>query len=531
MSLRFKLLIPLVLASLMALAYLNLDWSPRALENGKQGYLNEVSHHLDTVIEGLVPLILTQQLDLVHENLDALGKNNRQWTFILLTNKDAKQLFPPLIGGLAQPPPTGKTVHVLVKDIRALEKTIGRLTVHVDYGTRLAEIKVQQRQLTLMLGVTIALLAMTWLGALEIAVVQPLKRLSAAAAALAAQQFDAILPRQGGDEVGRMVGSFSAMRDDIKESHDELRRYKAIIDSSADAIIGKSLQGVILNWNHGAEMLFGYSAQQAVGQPMLMLMPPELANEEAEILAHIAKGEKVEHFETVRRHRDGHLIDISATVSPILDDKGVPIGASQIARDITERKHMQDQVRQLAFYDALTNLPNRRLLSDRIKHDLARSARSGCYGAVMFMDLDNFKALNDSHGHAAGDLLLIEVAQRLKNCVREMDTVARLGGDEFVVMVSELDTHHAASTQQAQRVAEKIRIALAEPYLMRLHKPDQSDVLIEHHCTASIGVTLFFDHQASEEDLLKWADNAMYQAKANGRNTVRFFHDASTAHT
>ncbi|MBP9148740.1 MAG: diguanylate cyclase [Rhodoferax sp.] len=529
MSLRFKLLIPLVLASLMALAYLNLDWSPRALESGKQGYLNEVSHHLDTVIEGLVPLILTQQLDLVHENLDALGKNNHQWTFILLTNKDAKQLFPPLIGGVAQPPPTGKTVHVLVKDIRAFEKTIGRLTVHVDFGTRLAEIKVQQRQLTLMLGMTIALLAMTWLVALEIAVVQPLKRLSAAAAALAGQQFDAILPRQGGDEVGRMVGSFSAMRDDIKESHDELRRYKAIIDSSADAIIGKSLQGIILNWNHGAEMLFGYSAQQAVGQPMLMLMPPELVNEEVDILAHIAKGEKVEHFETVRRHRDGHLIDISATVSPILDEKGVPVGASQIARDITERKHMQDQVRQLAFYDVLTNLPNRRLLSDRIKHDLARSARSGCYGAVMFMDLDNFKALNDSHGHAAGDLLLIEVAHRLINCVREMDTVARLGGDEFVVMVSELDASHAASTQQAQRVAEKIRVALAEPYLMRLHKPGQADVMIEHHCTASIGVTLFLDHEASEEDLLKWADSAMYQAKANGRNTVRFFHDASPA--
>jgi diguanylate cyclase (GGDEF)-like protein/PAS domain S-box-containing protein len=529
MSLRFKLLIPLVLASLMALAYLHLDWSPRSLETGKQAYLSEVDLHLNTVIEGLVPLMLTQQLDLVHENLDALRQNNPQWQFILLTNRDGKQLFPLRLGALAAGPPAGQSVQVLTKVVTAFGKPIGTLTVHVAYAMRLAEIKLQQRQLTLMLGITIALLALTWLGALEIAVVRPLKHLSEAAAALAHQRFDTVLPPHGSDEVGQLVGSFSAMRDDIQTAQGALRRYKAIVDSSADAIIGQSLDGTILSWNHGAQALFGYPAEQAIGQPMRVLIPPALAGEEADILAHITQGERVEHFETVRRHQDGRLIHISATVSPILDDQGRPVGASQIARDITERKHMQDQVHRLAFYDALTGLPNRRLLSERIKHDQARSARSHCYGAIMFMDLDNFKALNDTHGHAAGDLLLVEVAHRLNACVREMDTVARLGGDEFVVMVSELDCSEPISTQQAHKVAEKIRLALAEPYVMRLQKSGQRDVVIEHRCTASIGVTLFLNHQASEDELLKWADAAMYDAKAHGRNTIRFFTQGQAA--
>ena len=194
MSLRFKLLIPLVLASLMALAYL----------------------HLDTVIEGLVRLMLTQQLDLVHENLDALRQNNPQWQFILLTNRDGKQLFPPRLGVATPEPSTKPSVQVLEKDIAAFGKVIGKLTVHVAYATRLAEIKVQQSRLTLILGVTIVLLALTWLGTLEIAVVQPLKRLSEAAASLAIQRFDTVLPRRGSDEVGQLVGRFSAMREDIR---------------------------------------------------------------------------------------------------------------------------------------------------------------------------------------------------------------------------------------------------------------------------------------------------------------------------
>jgi diguanylate cyclase (GGDEF)-like protein/PAS domain S-box-containing protein len=190
--------------------------------------------------------------------------------------------------------------------------------------------------------------------------------------------------------------------------------------------------------------------------------------------------------------------------------------------DITERKQMEEQVRQMAFYDTLTQLPNRRLLNDRLSQTMAANKRSGCYGAVMFLDLDNFKPLNDTHGHEVGDLLLIEVANRLKACVREMDTVARFGGDEFVVIASELDTDQAESAAQAGIIAEKIRTALADPYRLTLTHEGKTDVSIEHRCTASIGVALFINHETSQDDILKWADMAMYRAKEAGRNAIRF---------
>jgi diguanylate cyclase (GGDEF)-like protein len=141
----------------------------------------------------------------------------------------------------------------------------------------------------------------------------------------------------------------------------------------------------------------------------------------------------------------------------------------------------------------------------------------------MFLDLDNFKPLNDTHGHVVGDLLLIEVARRLRSCVRQMDTVARFGGDEFIVMLSELDTDKGESTSQARAVAEKIRIRLAEPYALDISREGHAKATVEHHCTVSIGVALFINHEANEDDVLKWADIAMYAAKDAGRNVIRFF--------
>ena len=194
-----------------------------------------------------------------------------------------------------------------------------------------------------------------------------------------------------------------------------------------------------------------------------------------------------------------------------------------LSRDVTERKQMQDQLHQLAFNDHLTKLPNRLLLNDRLRQIIAASKRSRCYGALLFLDLDHFKPLNDTHGHAAGDLLLVEVASRLSGAVRESDTVARLGGDEFVVLLSELHADGSMSTEQASAVAEKIRLALAAPYQLNVEQPGEPDTKVEHHCSASIGVVLFVNHLSSQTDLMKWADEAMYQAKDAGRNTVRFF--------
>lgn len=185
-------------------------------------------------------------------------------------------------------------------------------------------------------------------------------------------------------------------------------------------------------------------------------------------------------------------------------------------------RRSEAQFQQLAFFDVLTGLSNRRMFSDRLSQAMAVSKRSGFYGAVMFLDLDNFKSLNDLHGHNIGDLLLIEVAKRLRTCLREIDIVARFGGDEFVVMLSELHTKKEHATKLASDVAEKIRISLGEPYVLSI-RVDGGITHVEHHFTASIGVVLFIGNAASEDELLFQGDKAMYKAKDAGRNVIRVY--------
>ena len=194
-----------------------------------------------------------------------------------------------------------------------------------------------------------------------------------------------------------------------------------------------------------------------------------------------------------------------------------------LVTDITAIRQMEEEVRLLAFYDPLTKLANRRLLNDRLSQSISASKRSGLYSALIFLDLDNFKPLNDAHGHGAGDLLLIEVANRLKSCVREIDTVARVGGDEFVVLLSQLNSDKAESNSEAGIVAEKIRTTLAQPYLLTINHEEKEAATVEHRCSASIGVVVYINHEGSQEDILQWADTAMYEAKEAGRNSIRFY--------
>jgi diguanylate cyclase (GGDEF)-like protein/PAS domain S-box-containing protein len=196
------------------------------------------------------------------------------------------------------------------------------------------------------------------------------------------------------------------------------------------------------------------------------------------------------------------------------DRKGKPVLQVGAIQDISERKAAAGEIEHLAFYDPLTGLPNRRLLMDRLRQAMASSTRSTRHGALLFLDLDNFKTLNDTLGHDIGDLLLQQVAERLITCVREGDTVARLGGDEFVIMLEDLSENLQDAANHTEVVGEKILATLNQPYRLANNT---------HHSTPSIGVTLFMDHQGTIDDLMKRADLAMYQAKAAGRNTLRFF--------
>jgi diguanylate cyclase (GGDEF)-like protein len=214
------------------------------------------------------------------------------------------------------------------------------------------------------------------------------------------------------------------------------------------------------------------------------------------------------------RRKNGEIYPKWLTITAVKNEHGQATQYVAIFSDITARKMAEEEIRNLAFYDALTQLPNRRLFQDRLQAALLASVRHDDFGALLFIDLDRFKLLNDTLGHDYGDMLLIEVAVRIKACIREIDTVARLGGDEFVVLLESISTDREDASRKAGLVAEKIRESLAHPYQLKEH---------EHYSSPSIGIALFHDGEEQMDELIKHADAAMYQAKDAGRNTVCFY--------
>lgn len=298
--------------------------------------------------------------------------------------------------------------------------------------------------------------------------------------------------------------------------------FHLIAESIDDFIVVLDLEGRRLYASPSYRQFFG-ATKDLQGVDSFATIHPDDRERVKQVFRETVRSGIGRHIDYRLQLADGSIREMESNGSVIRDGEDRVERIVVVSRDVTARRRMEEQVRQLAFYDPLSNLPNRRLLNDRLKQAMAASSRTGCYGALMFLDLDNFKALNDTHGHSVGDLLLVEVAARLKSCVREMDTVARFGGDEFVVMISELDVDKSESTLQAGLIAEKIRIALAQPYRLTIRIEGKADTIIEHPCTASIGVSLFIHHEASQEDILKWADTAMYQAKEEGCNLIRFY--------
>ena len=250
---------------------------------------------------------------------------------------------------------------------------------------------------------------------------------------------------------------------------------------------------------------------------------PSLNMTEADWQAHQQVLRNHEPFRDLEVHRldaKGQPLWVSVSGAPLFDSSGKFLGYRGIGHDITARKAAEETIRKLAFFDVLTQLPNRQLMMERLQDVIATSRRDHHHAALLFIDLDNFKQLNDSKGHQTGDLLLKRVAQRLKVGVREVDTVARLGGDEFVVILKSLDPNLQKAAVQARWVGQKLLVALNEPYDLDGY---------EHHSTPSIGATLFSGTDTDRDELLKRADLAMYQAKSDGRNLLRFFDPAMQA--
>ena len=288
-------------------------------------------------------------------------------------------------------------------------------------------------------------------------------------------QFPVELTVTGVELPGRQAMFTGFVRDitDRKRAEEASRRLGDIVESSDDSIISTSLDGTILSWNPGAARLYGFSAEEIVGRNASLLMPPDRPDELPEILRRLARGERIEHFETVRSRKDGSLVHVSLTISPILDPSGSVVACSAIGRDISERKRIEEQIAFLAYHDRLTGLPNRSMFEEVAEMGLARARRHDLAIAVLYLDLDNFKMVNASLGHAAGDDLLRQVAARLMEASRETDLVARLGGDEFLVLLADpppLANKNSEGAENAQMAAEtvasRIHEALERPFVV-----------------------------------------------------------------
>jgi diguanylate cyclase (GGDEF)-like protein/PAS domain S-box-containing protein len=299
-----------------------------------------------------------------------------------------------------------------------------------------------------------------------------------------------------------------------KAAENQLRKLSMAVEQSSDSVIITNLDGQIEYVNETFVQNTGYSRAEAIGaNPRVLQSGRTPAPTYASLWDAMTQGRSWSG-EFYNQRKDGsHYIEW-AVISPIRQPDGRITHYVAVKSDITARKEAEERINNLAFFDPLTGLPNRRLLLDRLKHAIASAHRTDRHGALLFIDLDNFKTLNDTLGHDIGDLLLRQTAQRLLGCVREDDTVARLGGDEFVVLLEHVSTQVQDTASSAETVAGKILAALNQSY--------QLDSFT-CHSSASIGVTLFSDHQGNLEDLLKRADLAMYQAKTAGRNTLRFF--------
>jgi len=291
-------------------------------------------------------------------------------------------------------------------------------------------------------------------------------------------------------------------------------RIAATAFESQEGMMVTDANSVILRVNKAFTTITGYNAEEVIGNK-----PSMLSSGQHDALFYDAMWQAINtanywEGEVWNKRKNGDVYPEQLTITAVRDSNGNVTNYVATLTDITQSKQAEQEIEDLAYYDPLTHLPNRRLMIDRIHHAMAASTRSGNEGALLFLDLDRFKTLNDTHGHDMGDILLQQVADRLTDTIREGDTVSRFGGDEFVILLEGLSAQPIEAAAQTEDIANKILSSINRPYQLASH---------QYNCTTSIGIALFDDHKSEVEDLLKHADIALYKAKDDGRDTLRFF--------
>jgi diguanylate cyclase (GGDEF)-like protein/PAS domain S-box-containing protein len=313
------------------------------------------------------------------------------------------------------------------------------------------------------------------------------------------------------DSTGQVIGASKIAKDITQRVNEEreLIRYRAMVESSEDAIISKSLDGTILSWNKAATQLFGYQPDEVIGKHIRLLFPFECYEEEDHIIDMIGRGESIKHYRTTRMTKTGLRISVSVSISPIYDHNHSLVGISKIVRDISHELEEEASIRQQAHFDSLTGLLNRNSLRERLEQHLIACHRQSQKLALLFLDLDNFKYFNDTHGHDFGDNLLVTVSETIREKIRKNDYVGRFGGDEFVIVFDDITDRYDLRMRAHDIVTaiNELNIVNAEPV----------------NLSASIGVAVYPDDGDDVPALMKKSDMAMYSAKNQGKNQFKLY--------
>lgn len=300
----------------------------------------------------------------------------------------------------------------------------------------------------------------------------------------------------------------------LVRKNEESQRLAAVAFETQEAILITDAHEKILRVNKAFERISGYSSDEVVGKTPRIFKSEQHDKQFYQRMWYEIQTEDGWHGEIWNRKKNGAIYPIQQMITAVKDEQGRVVNYLATFADITARKQAEERIHQLAFYDPLTGLANRRLLEEHIRQAMHSSERTKSYCALMFIDLDHFKQLNDTYGYPVGDELLKQVAKRIRNCVHASDSVARQAGDDFVVLLQKIGGSQDEAVTRVQHIAEKILEAIVQPYQLFEHK---------YVITASVGVNLFQAFNDSAEELLKRSDMAMYQAKAEGRHTIRFF--------
>ncbi len=389
------------------------------------------------------------------------------------------------------------------------DQPLGRLFIVADLRPAQAERSRLLRQQGLFALGGIGLLGLLLFFVFRRQVLRPLHALAAGARRVSAGDFERPVACYSTDELGRLTAAFNQMMEQINQEREQLRKLSRAVEQSPASVVITDTDGVIEYVNPTFSRITGYALEEVIGHKPSILKSGKTPEETySELWETILKGE-VWVGELINRKSNGELYWENATIAPIKDEAGRITHFIGVKEDISLRKDYEQQLFQQANFDPLTGLSNRALSLDRLQQMLSKARRSERPFAVLFIDLDNFKTVNDSLGHEMGDRLLVSVARRLRQVVREGDTLARLGGDEFLLIIDDPEP-----AQASEAICKKIIDALSAPRVVGGH---------ELHISCSIGITLFPNDGDRPEQLLKNADAAMYQAKAEGRNTYQFF--------